>query len=107
MQSWLLLAALAISAAAPAAPPGTNGAGEKRNWTVADSSPVEAEFVSVASGTVVLSHTEQVDVAVVRAQRPKGPQAACRRRCRARCRWARCRPRTAAGSRSGTRASRH
>ncbi len=65
MQSWLLLAALAISAAAPAAPLGTNGAGEKRNWTVADSSPVEAEFVSVASGTVVLSHTEQVDVAVV------------------------------------------
>ena len=53
MQSWLLLAALAISAAAPRGPAGHQRRGEKRNWTVADSSPVEAEFVSVASGTVV------------------------------------------------------
>ncbi len=72
MQSWLLLAALAISAAAPAAPLGTNGAGEKRNWTVADSSPVEAEFVSVANGMVVLSRTEQIDVPVVNPNGRRG-----------------------------------
>jgi hypothetical protein len=58
------LAALSISAVAPAPPPGTNGAGEKRKWTINESLPFEAEFVSVANGLVLLSHTENVDVTV-------------------------------------------
>jgi hypothetical protein len=62
VQPWILFATLMISVVAPAVPTGTNGAGEKRKWTVADSSPVEAEFVSIANGVVVLSYTEQVDV---------------------------------------------
>ena len=46
MQSLPLFVAFSISlAVTPATPPGTNGAGENRKWTVTDSSPFEAEFV--------------------------------------------------------------
>ena len=49
MQSWILLASLALGRCA-AVPLGTNGAGGKTQLDRRPSSPVEAEFVSVASG---------------------------------------------------------